>query len=128
MFKTQFNKNRLFTMIELLVVIGIIGILAALILGNMGGGVLASNKTKAKAGMATVIAAYINADSTGKSPSSYYDTTIVDPWGVAYGTPTYNSNFERWELSIDLGGGTHQSKDDNLPDITLFSWKASEKN
>ena len=106
------KKNR-FTMIELLVVIGIIGILATLILGSMGGGVDASNRTKAKAEMAAQVAALINADATGQT----VPTMGNDPWDNSYSTPTFDTGFERWEIECDGPDGISGNKDD------VYSWK-----
>ena len=140
------KKNR-FTMIELLVVIGIIGILATLILGSMGGGVLATQKTRAKGDMAAMVAGAIS--KTAINGKSYGETGFVstytvstldltdligenkdgkDPWGISYDSITFDSDFERWEVEVNLGDEAHQGIDDNLPNITIYSWKETSKN
>ena len=108
------KKNR-FTMIELLVVIGIIGILATLILGSMGGGVDASNRTKAKAEMAAYIAERISAEVSGVT----VDPIGADPWGADYSpqVPTKDINFEIYKITSAGPDGNPGTKDD------VYSWK-----
>lgn len=106
-------KKERFTMIELLIVIGIIGILAALILSRLSGGVDASNRAKAKAEMAAQVTALINKEATGQEVTDLGK----DPWGNAYSSPTYNEDFERWEIKSNGPDGKSGTKDD------IYSWK-----
>jgi len=88
-------RSRFFTLLELLVVIGIIGILAALILVGLGGGNEASKKTKAKAEMASIVTAYMDNEHTGTTlPTSLGK----DPWGTNYIAPVKNTDFEQWRM------------------------------
>ena len=124
--RKQMNK-RYFTMVELLVVIGIIGILAALILGSMGGGVDAASKAEAKSIMAKVVAAAIsNQGMTGSTAPFNLDEKDLkggkdtDPWGrnwtLSDWTAKYNKDFERWEVEVTIPEGV---KDEGMK---IRSW------
>lgn len=125
MFK-QVTSNRqpvtksFFTMIELLIVIGVIGILASMLIGTMGGGVGKSKETEAKAIMAKIVAAAISNQGLTGSTSSFSASDAgvsgKDPWGNNIGSAwdaTWEPNFERWEITV-TNPETSES---------IYSWK-----
>jgi len=114
------SKLNKFTMIELLVVIGIIGIMASMLIGTFSGGVDKAQEAEAKAIMAKVVAAAISDVAvTGEVTSPFGlssdELGDKDPWGRSFDATwkaTYETNFEQWRVTVTTPDGKE-----------IYSWK-----
>ena len=69
-------KKRVFTLVELLVVIGIIAVLAGILLPAVSGSMQKADQTKAKAQITTLVNAIKQFEATyGYLPTKYYDSS-----------------------------------------------------
>ena len=111
-----------FTLVEVLTVIAIIALLAALILGLAGNAQKKAARTKAEAEI-TQLESFVTDYQTkyGQVPPSLGDLTkalvaanhpssnFLDPWGVSYGyTSSSKVTFYLWSKGGDLTGTNRQ--------------------
>ena len=116
------NKRFGFTLVEVLTVIAIIALLAALILGLAGNAQKKAARTKAEAEI-TQLQSFVTDYQTkyGQVPTSPQDLTkalaeanhpssnFLDPWGVSYGYSNSSKvTFYLWSKGGDLTGTNRQ--------------------